>query len=80
MEKLLVAQVERLFVVEARIEPYIFRSVSPTVYQLSYPDRYLKKKEEKKRKMHRTAESTNPMLSCLCRAPASTVARAGSGQ
>jgi hypothetical protein len=36
MEKLLVAHVERLFVVEARIEPSTFRPVSPTLFQLSY--------------------------------------------
>jgi hypothetical protein len=39
LEKLLVAHVERLFVVEARIEPSTFRPVSPTFYQLSYSAR-----------------------------------------
>jgi hypothetical protein len=43
MEKLLVAYVERLLMVEARIEPEpsTFRPGSPTLYQLSYPARQI---------------------------------------
>jgi hypothetical protein len=39
MKKLLVAYIEHLFVVEARIEPITFRLGSPTIYQRSYPAR-----------------------------------------